>query len=95
MSDVAALDAADSAPTRWHAGRTRVDAVLVEPGARTCVEEVRATASDGELRTSPTEPEDVDIAEELVTLRAQELTHQAALDVTARVVQPSLLDFLR
>ncbi len=39
--------------------------------------------------------EDVDSVEVLVNLRAQELVYQSALSVTARVLQPSLLDFLR
>lgn len=38
--------------------------------------------------------EDVDTVEVLVALRAQELVYQSALSVTARVLQPTLLDFL-
>jgi flagellar hook-associated protein 3 FlgL len=38
--------------------------------------------------------EDVDTVEVLVKLRAQELVYQSALSVTARVLQPTLLDFL-
>jgi flagellar hook-associated protein 3 FlgL len=39
--------------------------------------------------------EDIDLAEMLVELQAQEVAYQAALGATARVLQPSLLDFLR
>lgn len=39
--------------------------------------------------------EDVDSVEVLVQLQAQELVYRAALAVTGRVLQPSLMDFLR
>lgn len=39
--------------------------------------------------------EDVDSVEVLVRLQAQELVVQSSLAVTARVLQPSLMDFLR
>jgi len=39
--------------------------------------------------------EDIDLAEVLVELQSQEVAYQAALGATARVLQPSLLDFLQ
>lgn len=39
--------------------------------------------------------EDVDSVEILVQLKAQELVYQSSLSVTARVLQPSLMEFLR
>jgi len=39
--------------------------------------------------------EDIDLAEALVELQSQEVAYQAALGATARVLQPSLLDFIR
>ncbi|GAB2518328.1 flagellar hook-associated protein FlgL [Paramicrobacterium agarici] len=39
--------------------------------------------------------EDVDSMEVLVELKAQELVYQSALAVTSRVLQPTLMDFLR
>ncbi len=39
--------------------------------------------------------EDIDLAEVIVELQSQEVAYQAALGATARVLQPSLLDFLR
>ncbi len=39
--------------------------------------------------------EDIDLAEVLVEIQSQEVAYQAALGATARVLQPSLLDFLR
>ena len=39
--------------------------------------------------------EDVDPAQAIIDFRAQENAYQAALAVTAKVIQPSLVDFLR
>lgn len=39
--------------------------------------------------------EDVDLAAAITTLTSQETAYQAALSATAKVVQPSLMDFLR
>lgn len=39
--------------------------------------------------------EDIDLAEVIVEIQSQEVAYQAALGATARVLQPSLLDFLR
>lgn len=47
------------------------------------------------LRSGISKLEDVDLAEAVIALRSRESAYQAALQATARVVQPSLLDFLR
>ncbi len=47
------------------------------------------------LRTSLSEVEDTDLARAMVDLKIQEVGYQAALAATARVLQPSLIDFLR
>jgi flagellar hook-associated protein 3 FlgL len=39
--------------------------------------------------------EDIDLAEVIVELQTQEVAYQAALGATSRVLQPSLMDFLR
>ncbi|MFN2364471.1 MAG: flagellin, partial [Halarsenatibacteraceae bacterium] len=39
--------------------------------------------------------EDVDIAETIMNLRMQESVYQASLATGARIMQPTLLDFLR
>ena len=39
--------------------------------------------------------EDVDMAETITRLKMLELSHQSALGVSARIIQPTLLDFLR
>lgn len=46
------------------------------------------------LETRRAAVEDVDTVEVLVQLRAQELVYQSSLQVTSRVLQPTLLDFL-
>jgi flagellar hook-associated protein 3 FlgL len=47
------------------------------------------------LTTSLSEAEDIDLPKTIVELQMQEVAYKAALGATARVVQPSLLDFLR
>lgn len=39
--------------------------------------------------------EDIDIGQVILDLKLQEVTYQSALAVTARVLQPTLMDFLR
>ncbi len=39
--------------------------------------------------------EDVDLPKTIMTLQMQQVTYQAALQATAQVIQPSLVDFLR
>ncbi len=47
------------------------------------------------LRSSLSEVEDTDLPKAMVDLQMHEVAYQAALAATARVVQPSLVDFLR
>ncbi|MCZ7527679.1 MAG: hypothetical protein M5U14_15650 [Acidimicrobiia bacterium] len=47
------------------------------------------------LRRSLSEAEDIDLASTIVDLQLQEVSYQAALGATARVITPSLVDFLR
>ncbi len=54
---------------------------------------VNSTALD--MQSALSEVENVDIAKAIVDLQMQEVAYQAALGATARVIQPSLLDFLR
>lgn len=71
---------------------------LGEVGARVNrVESARGAAQDQILRmtTSLSEVEDIDLPKTIVDLQMQEVAYKAALGATARVVQPSLLDFLR
>ncbi|HEY0773368.1 MAG TPA: flagellar hook-associated protein FlgL [Nocardioidaceae bacterium] len=48
-----------------------------------------------DMQAALSEVENVDIAKAIVDLQMQEVAYQAALGATARVIQPSLLDFLR
>jgi flagellar hook-associated protein 3 FlgL len=47
------------------------------------------------LQDSLSQVENVDMARAMVDLQMNEVAYQAALGATARVLQPSLLDFLR
>ena len=48
-----------------------------------------------DMQAALSEVENVDIAKAIVDLQMQEVAYQAALGATARVIQPSLIDFLR
>jgi flagellar hook-associated protein 3 FlgL len=48
-----------------------------------------------DLQSNLAEVENVDIAKAVVDLQLHEVAYQGALGATARVIQPSLLDFLR
>lgn len=47
------------------------------------------------LKGSISNLEDVDLAEAIINLKTREAAYQASLQATAKVIQPSLLDFLR
>ncbi|MEP9362239.1 flagellin [Nocardioides sp. CN2-186] len=77
---------------------TRVTNVQAEIGARTNrVERAQSVATDSalSLKSSLSEVENTDLAKATVDLGLQNVAYQAALGATARVIQPSLLDFLR
>ncbi|GAA1137852.1 flagellar hook-associated protein FlgL [Nocardioides aquiterrae] len=76
----------------------RITDVQSSVGARTNrVEQAQTAAGDAQLSltNSLSEIENADIAKATVDLQLQEVAYQAALSATARVMQPSLLDFLR
>jgi flagellar hook-associated protein 3 FlgL len=78
--------------------RERMGGVQASLGARARrIEEVLVRLDDTNLnlKGSLSQVEDVDFAEALIELNAQQAAYQAALNSTARVIQPSLLDFLR
>jgi flagellar hook-associated protein 3 FlgL len=53
-------------------------------------------ATDGiTLKQSLSQVEDVDLAQVTMELQMQQVAYQAALSTTAKVIQPSLVDFLR
>lgn len=80
------------------AATERLQVATAEIGSRAAgLERIRARAAAGEagLRERLSVTEDVDLAEALVGVQADEQAYQAALQATARVLAPSLLDFLR
>ncbi len=75
-----------------------LSAATVEIGSRAAhLEGITARAQDEQLRlkTQLSSIEDVDPVNALVTEKAQENSYQAALQVAAKILPPSLLDFMR
>ncbi|MBK5223996.1 MAG: flagellar hook-associated protein FlgL [Acidimicrobiia bacterium] len=92
------IEAASSGITKLTAATDRIETAQVEMGARSKqVEEIgfRNMDVDIALKSALSEVEDVDMAEALIEVHVQEMAYQAALSVAAKVIQPTLLDFLR
>jgi flagellar hook-associated protein 3 FlgL len=99
------IAAMTATPDQLGGSLTRIDAVskqmlsaLADVGTRYGrVEGAMTTLTDANLNNTAalSEVENVDIAKAIVDLQMAEVAHQAALGATARVLQPSLLDFLR
>jgi flagellar hook-associated protein 3 FlgL len=71
---------------------------LAKIGARYNQVEIMRDRADDQLlvlRQGLSEVEDIDIPRTIVDLQLQEVAYKAALSATSRVIQPSLLDFLR
>ena len=71
---------------------------LGEVGARSKrVEDMKTqnTADGLTMKQNLSGLEDADLAEIMVSLEAQRVAYQAALQATAKAIQPSLADFLR
>lgn len=80
------------------ADRDRITTTQTEVGSRQLrVEKAIQAAADDELRlrTSLSAVENADLPKVIVDLQLQQTAYQASLAATARVMQPSLLDFLR
>jgi flagellar hook-associated protein 3 FlgL len=76
----------------------RITAAVSDAGTRyNRVERAVSAASSAvfDLTTSLSDIEEVDLAKATISLSAQEVAYKAALSATARLVQPSLADFLR
>lgn len=87
-TDLGALDA----------NRVNVQNKLAEIGARyhrVEMMQTRAQESTQTISSSLSEVEDVDLPKAIMQLQLQQVSYQSALGATARVIQPSLLDFLR
>lgn len=71
---------------------------LSQVGARYHQVEAMRTRTEGaqlDARNALAEVESVDLPKTITELSMQEVAYQAALSATARVIQPSLIDFLR
>jgi flagellar hook-associated protein 3 FlgL len=80
------------------ADRDRITTTQTEVGSRqNRVEAAIQAAGDNELAltASLSDVENADLPKTVVDLQMQQIAYQAALGATARVMQPSLLDFLR
>jgi flagellar hook-associated protein 3 FlgL len=87
-TDLGAIDTAAS----------RVRNALGEVGARSAQLTTTKTRSDDlllNLRDSLSKIEDIDLPKVATDLQIQQVSYQAALAATARVIQPSLVDFLK
>ena len=92
-----ATDLGDSLE-KLDAAMSRMRTALADVGTRYGrVESALASVNSSTIDTQAmlSEVENVDIAKAIVDLQMQEVAYQAALGATARVIQPSLLDFLR
>ena len=84
--------------TALNADRDRITTTQTDVGSRQIrVEGAIQAASDDELKlnTSLSNVENADLPKTIVDLQMQQTAYQASLAATARVMQPSLLDFLR
>lgn len=76
----------------------RLTGQIVDVGARYARVETSlrvTTESELDLQTELSQIENVDMARAMVDLQMNEVAYQASLGATARVLQPSLIDFLR
>ncbi|MFN8051669.1 MAG: flagellar hook-associated protein FlgL [Acidimicrobiales bacterium] len=76
----------------------RVALAQVNIGSRSSqLEDLTNSLQDDQVRVKQgiSAKEDIDLAETIVNLKTQEAAYQAALQATAKVIQPTLLDFLR
>jgi len=84
--------------TALSADRDRITTTQTDVGTRQIrVESAIQAASDNELKlsTALSNVENADLPKVIVDLQMQQTAYQASLAATARVMQPSLLDFLR
>lgn len=79
-------------------GRVAMQSALSVVGARYNRIETAKTAADSrsvDLRGALAEVEDIDVPKTIMDLQMQQVAYQAALGATAKVLQPTLMDFLR
>jgi flagellar hook-associated protein 3 FlgL len=84
--------------TRLDARSTQVLQNLTDVGVRYNRADAAATTAENavlSLRSTLSGIEDIDLPKTIMELQLQQTTYQAALSATAKVLQPSLMDFLR
>jgi flagellar hook-associated protein 3 FlgL len=88
--------------TRVHANLDDVlDGLLsaaADVGSRSARMETAGTINSGQqltLKAQLTDTEDIDLPKTIMELQMQQVGYQAALQATAQVMQPTLLDYLR
>jgi flagellar hook-associated protein 3 FlgL len=84
--------------TRLDAASVRMQNAQADVGARTSrVEQLQQNAEDQilNLKSSLSLVENVDLPKTIMDLQLQQTAYQAALGATSKVIQPSLMDFLR
>lgn len=87
-SDLASLDAAMS----------QMSKTLADVGTRQARMQTAATVNSSQqlsLKATQSDTEDVDLAKTIMNMNMQQTSYQAALQTTAQVLQPTLLDFLK
>jgi flagellar hook-associated protein 3 FlgL len=92
-------------PAALHAGQddldtaaTAIKSTLSDIGARyNRVSQMSETALDRvvTLKSQISDVEDIDLPQTIMEMQLQETAYQAALAATAKVIQPSLIDYLR
>jgi flagellar hook-associated protein 3 FlgL len=104
LSDIAAdlrtnpSAAASTDLDRLDAGYLRMQNALASVGSRYHQIEImqdRNQANQLESQNQLSEVEGVDVPAAIVDMQLQEMSYQAALGATAKVLQPTLMDFLR
>jgi flagellar hook-associated protein 3 FlgL len=78
--------------------RTQMQSALSDVGSRfNRLEAMKTRAEDANLnlRKGLSEVEDIDLSKTITDLQLQEVAYKASLSATARVLQPSLVEFLR
>jgi len=84
--------------TALEGDRDQITTTQAEVGSRqNRIESAIQAASDNELRlsTSLSDVENADLPKTMMDLQMQQVAYQASLAATSKVIQPSLLDFLR
>lgn len=86
-----AQDELETATTRWSAATAEIGS----RGARVEQTLARSTDTDILLRETLSKLEDTDVAAALINVKANENAYTAALTAAAKVIPPSLVDYLR